>query len=235
MTSTKQGPVVDENGHPYLTDPTLLTDKAIAKAIIAERDYVDGQLAIRDERLGGIDEATKLRLTSISAIPGQIEASVGRLGDVVLEKFHSVENQFKERDTRSERESRDNKLAVDAAFAAQEKQAAAQNKSNAEAIGKSETSTSETINKLAELFQTTTNSLSDKIDDMKLRAVEESRNLRQSISEVGTIANGSDQRKVGNTESRSTLYATISVIVAIALVLIAFATLLLTRVPIPAK
>lgn len=61
------------------------------------------------------------------------------------EKFASVGNQFKERDTRSEREARDTKLAVDAAFAAQEKQAVAQNESNTLAINKSEGATTETI------------------------------------------------------------------------------------------
>jgi transglutaminase/protease-like cytokinesis protein 3 len=97
---------------------------------------------------------------------------------LVDERLASVGTQFAERDTRSERESRDNKVAVDAAFAAQKEAASEQNKSNTLAISKSEAATSETINKLSELFRTTTDGLASSILDVK----DQVRDIRASKS-----------------------------------------------------
>jgi len=116
-------------------------------------------------------------------IPDQIDEKVANLGAIVEEKFHSIDGQFRERDTRSERESRDNKVAVDAAFAAQKEAASEQNKSNTLAISKSEVATQETINKLSELFRTTTDALGANISDLKDRV-----NRMESIRQGGTEA-----------------------------------------------
>jgi cation transport regulator ChaB len=133
------------------------------------RDYSDGQIGKVSERLDGIDKATELLGTTVNRVPTEIDREVAHLQSVLDERFKSVAIQFKERDTRQEREAKDNKVAVDAAFAAQKEAAAEQNKSNTLAISKSEVSTSETINKLAELFKGTTDGLYDKIDDLKDR------------------------------------------------------------------
>ena len=154
---------------PSGTDPSSLTTQQLVRAIQAERDYVDGQIAVLMERLAGIDKATELRLQGITDIPAMIQEKVDHLSALMTERFTSVAQQFAERDIRAEREARDNKVAVDAAFAAQKEAAAKQNESNTLAITKSEMGTSETINKLAELFKTTTDGLSDKIDDLKER------------------------------------------------------------------
>lgn len=150
-----------------LSDPTPLVTEQLIRATAAERDYVNGQLEVLRERLAGIDEATKLRLAGIEGIPSQIEEKTGHLRELTFERFQSVALQFKERDERSERESRDNKVAVDAAFAAQKEAASEQNKSNSLAIAKSEAATAETLNKQADLFKSTTDALADKIDDLK--------------------------------------------------------------------
>lgn len=167
------------------SDPSSLTTEQLLRAISGERDYVDGKLEVVGERLAGIDRATELRLGGIIGIPAQIEEKVEHLRGVIDEqikslsreiahsnrladeKFTSVAKQFDERDTRSERESKDNKVAVDAAFAAQKEAAAKQDEANSKAINKSETATTETINKLSELFKTTTDALADKIEDLK--------------------------------------------------------------------
>ncbi|MEO7667149.1 MAG: hypothetical protein ABIU97_08975 [Dehalococcoidia bacterium] len=206
-------PPIRNGGSRPVPDPTLLTDKAIAKAIDAERDYVNGQLDVLRERLEGIDRATELRLGGVTAIPLQIDEKVSHLGDLTAERFRSVDLQFRERDTRSERESKDNKTAVDAAFAAQKEAAAEQNKSNTLAITKSEVATQETINKLSELFTTAINALGDKIDDLKERT-----------SRIESM-------KVGATESRTGLYATIGTAGVLFFVLLAVVGFLATRVP----
>lgn len=149
-------------------DPTIATNDAVERAILAIRDYIDGQLQVRDERLSGIDRATELRLTGITDIPNQIQAAINHLASLVDERFASVQTQFLERDTRSERESRDNKVAVDAAFAAQKEAAAKQDEANAKAIDKSEKATTETIKTNQELSRATTDALTKSLDEVKL-------------------------------------------------------------------
>jgi hypothetical protein len=152
-----------------IPDPTILTTEALIRAVAAERDYVNGVAAVLRERLNGIDKATSLLSETISRAPTETQEAVKNLAAVTNERFASIVTQFAERDTRSERESRDNKVAVDAAFAAQKEAASEQNKSNTLAITKSEVATTETINKLGDLFKTTTDALGDKIDDLKQR------------------------------------------------------------------
>ncbi len=207
---TPQRRASDSGDWRPVPDPTTLTDAAILKAISAQRDYIDAQLAIRDERLTGMDKATDLRLHTIEQMPARIDEKVGHLGNLVNERFASVGKQFSERDTRSEREARDNKLAVDAAFAAQEKQAAAQNKYQAEAIGKSELGTAETINKLEQLVKAGMDNLSGKIDDAKER-----------IALVATTSNAVVNQKLGAKDDRTGLYATIGMIATVVLLVIA--------------
>jgi hypothetical protein len=183
---------------------------------IAERDYVDGQLDILKERLNGIDRATVVLNETVNRTPTVVQVAIGNVRELMEEKFDSIALQFKERDTRSERESRDNKIAVDAAFAAQKEIAAQQNQSNTLAISKSETSTAETIAKLAELVKTQTDALADKIDANKerLAAIEAQR--------MGV----SDERNRSRTAINS-MYLLASVIVAT--VAVAVSILIATR------
>lgn len=212
---------MNENGGSRpVPDPTVLTDAAIAKAVAALTDHIESELEIRDERLRGMDKATDLRLKAMEILPQLIDEKVAHLADLTNERFTSVGRQFTERDTRSEREARDNKLAVDAAFAAQEKQAAAQNKANAEAIGKSEVSTAETINKLEQLVKAGMDNLSDKIEDTKDR-----------INLVANTTNGVVNQKLGAKEDRTAIYATIAVLVSITVVTLAVLTFVIARMP----
>ena len=195
MTEAQDRRIGEGNGGSRpVPDPTVLTDAAIAKAVDALTDYVNGQMAVRDERLRGIDEATKLRLSTLVDYSPEIDTKVTHLEQLHDEKFDSVQTQFRERDTRAEREARDNTKAVDAAFAAQKDQAAREGESNQKAIDKSEKATAEKIDKLGELFTTTIRGLDDKIDDLKER--------------VGRI----ESVKVGATENRTGLYATIGIV-----------------------
>ena len=191
LTKSPIGARSVNGGSRPVPDPTELTDRAIARLEKSMTEYIDGQLGVRDERLNGIDEATKLRLSSIIEIPKEIDEKVGRLKDVVNEKFASIANQFAERDTRSERESRDNKVAVDAAFAAQKEAAAKQDEGNQKAIDKSELATAEKINKLGELFTSRTDAIDSKVDDVKER-----------VAALATLVNGVIQRSGGATENR---------------------------------
>jgi len=189
-------------------DPTVLTTDQILRAVQSERDYVDGQIAVLVERLGGIDRATKLLDETVHRVPTDIQKEIAHLTGLVDEKFRSIDVQFSERDTRSERESRDNKVAVDAAFAAQKEAAAKQDESNAKAIDKSEAATTETINKLNELFRSDSKSLADKIDDLKAR-----------LTAVESI-------RIGGIQSESERHASIGSTTAILMVVIGVLTIL---------
>jgi cation transport regulator ChaB len=150
-------------------DPITVTNEILNRGLLAEREYVDAQLDVIRERLRGIDMATRLLNETVNRVPTDVQKEVAHLRELIEKHLGSIALQFKERDSRSERESRDNKVAVDAAFAAQKEAAAEQNKSNTLAISKSEAQTTESINKLAELFKTTTGALSDKLEDLKSR------------------------------------------------------------------
>ena len=168
-----------------LADPTFLTEQRIERAATAERDYTDGKLEVLRTRLEAIDEATRVLATTVNKVPSEIEKEITHLTSVMEEKFDSVSLRFSERDDRSERESRDNKVAVDAAFAAQKEAAAEQNKANTKAIDKSEEATNEAIAKLSELFESRTKAQSDKVDDLKdrIQSMESSRNGENRIQE----------------------------------------------------
>ena len=148
-----------------LADPTILTTEALARAIAAQRDFVEGQIGVLEERLRGIDTATRLLNETVNRVPTALTEGLGHLQAVMDERFASIDKQFAERDTRQERESRDNKVAVDAAFAAQKEAAAKQEETFGRSIDKSESATAETIGKLQDLTSTQDSALASKIDD----------------------------------------------------------------------
>jgi hypothetical protein len=158
----------EDAARPPIPDPTVLTTEQLLRAVQSERDYVDGQLAVLQERFRAIDVATRLLNETVNRVPTDVTKEVTHLRELMIEMLNSVQRQFAERDTRSEREARDNKLAVDAAFAAQEKQAVAQNESNALAINKSETRTTETIKTNQELATSKIDALTKGQDEMRL-------------------------------------------------------------------
>lgn len=185
------GQFIARNGErTRLSDPTELTDRAIAKSIAAQKDYIDGQLEVRDERLRGIDTTLAVRLTLIHDLAAEGSEKIAHLKELEEEKFTSIKTQFKERDTRAERESRDNKVAVDAAFAAQKEAAAKQDEANAKAIDKSEKATAETIKTNQELSGTRIEGLTKDVDGLKLSVIRiESTRLgsREGIGDIKTI------------------------------------------------
>jgi hypothetical protein len=178
-------PLYAGTGTVPVPDPTALTAAAVQQATEQMRRELaaatalaaaesDGVRRVFEARLHGMDEAVKLIQSWRDRLPAEFEAKVKQLELLHDERFKTVEErfggvglQFRERDTRSERESRDNKVAVDAAFAAQKEAASEQNKSNTLAIDKSERATAETLNKQADLVKSTTDALDDKINALK--------------------------------------------------------------------
>jgi hypothetical protein len=141
---------------------------------------IRGLLKIIETRIDAMDKATELLRENISVVPTEMDRQVTHLREYMVariestqvardERFHSIDLQFKERDTRTDQSSRDSKVAVDAALQAAKEAVGEQNKSSALAIAKSETSTTKQIDQLQTLIQTNNDATSDKINDIKAR------------------------------------------------------------------
>ena len=190
--------------------PDLARD--FRKAMHAEREYIESEIgALRDtleQRLGGMDIATRVLADSVSKFPTDIDRSAGgtrellrgeieRVGDVTQEKFAAVDALFAS-----------NALALAAALAAQEKAVAAQNESNTLAISKSETSTKETIAANLATARTGLESLTSTVTDIKDRLV------RIESVGVGAAAHRTEARE-DRTDQRLSQGQILSVVVAL--------------------
>ena len=196
------------DGEPVLPvpDPTVATTNTRIRAAAAERDYVNARFATLEERLKGMDRAADVLSETVNRTPTDIQKEVAHLRDLFDQRFDAVAGQFKERDVRSERESRDNKVAVDAAFAAQKEAAAKQDEANSKAIDKSERATNETIVKNADSATAATKALSDKVDDLKERL---------SIVESARI--GAHDQRLETRQGASATYAFVGIVITVIL------------------
>jgi len=197
-------------GSRPVPDPTELTDRAIARLSASLIQYIDGKFEVIEERLRGIDTATSLRLDQVTLIHADIAADIDRAivahDQVDAEKFRAIAQQFAERDTRSERESRDNKVAVDAAFAAQKEAAAKQDEANAKAIDKSERATAETIKTNQDLTRAATDTLTKDVDALK-----------NAVTRIESTKVGVNEQRQTGTDNRTALYATVGLVITVVL------------------
>ena len=179
-----------------IPDPTILTTQLIDRAIQAAREYADGKDQVLTERISGLDRVVELQLKSN-------EAYFQTLSN---ERFRQFDTQFKERDLRSERESRDNKVAIDAALAAQKEASAKQDESNQKAIDKSEKATQDTIIKLEQLFATQNRAIGDGISDMKER-------VGRLETSTSTIREARTDYRAARTDDRGLVFGVLGVLI----------------------
>lgn len=201
-------------------DPSVLTSDSIYRSAKAERDYVNGQLDVLRQRLTGIDRATALLDEQVHRVPTETQQAVHHLRELIDEKFRSVGTQFVERDTRGEREARDNAIKVDAAFSAQKEAASEKDKANTLAIGKSEEGTKEKIDKLAELFDTSIRSISEKIDTSVQGLSGKIDDVKERITAIELRVNTVERLKQGGREQLGSIYAMIAAAVAILTIIV---------------
>lgn len=98
-----------------------------------------------------------------------IATAVQNLEHLHDEKFAAIQQQFFERDTRSDQEKKASKEALDAALLAQKESVAQQNDANTTAATKSETSFTKQIDQIGTLIATLEKSLTDRITELKER------------------------------------------------------------------
>jgi hypothetical protein len=139
-----------------------------------------GLLKIIETRIDAMDKATALLVEDIAVVPSEMDRQIEHLREFLVariestqvardERFHSIDLQFKERDTRTDQSSRDSKIAVDAALQAAKEAVGEQNRSSALAIAKSETAVTKQIDQLQTLIQSNNEGTNDKINDIKAR------------------------------------------------------------------
>jgi hypothetical protein len=161
-----------------------LTYSGIARGdpIIALRNEFSTQLRSLETRFEAFDKATDLAHEDMVRVPTQVQTAVGSLRELLeqlvetkiaeirgelnrhaaetAQKFHNVDGQFTERDTRTDQRAGDTKLAVDAAFAAAK-----------EATAKIEAGFTKQIDGQGEIIDTKTGNLASSISDLKDRLV----------------------------------------------------------------
>jgi thymidylate synthase len=98
-----------------------------------------------------------------------IQIAVDNLRRLHEERFTAIQQQFTERDTRTDQEKKSSKEALDAALLAQKESVSQQNDANTTAATKSETSFTKQIDQIGTLIATLEKSLTDRITELKER------------------------------------------------------------------
>lgn len=213
-------------------DPTTLTTAALYREIASLRDLFEQKLAsVEEQRLAvrelvirQTDMLTRENVQARTSLRDLLMERIDGLDAIVVEKFLAAERLRVE-------QKKDTKDAVDAALSAAKEAVKEQTTASGLSISKSETATREQLKQQQETFTTSIEGLRRSIDELKDREVEDIRILRQSISDVSSIANGYGQQKVGATADRTGLYATLAAIGAGLIAAVAVASFVFSKVP----
>jgi hypothetical protein len=125
--------------------------------------------ALLESRLDAIEARSNARLGEVHALPAEIRSEIQHLRELHEEKFHGIELQFAERDTRGDQEKKASKEALDAALLAQKESVAQQNDANTTAATKTETNFTKQIDLVGTQINALDKSLSDRISELKER------------------------------------------------------------------
>lgn len=215
MATTDTGELNNPKGSTPVPDPTELTDRAIAKAVItfeqqiqAQKEFFDAKFVAKDKEHVDYVKTAQEQLDNFKEVS---ELKVQSLRDLVAQQFELIEKQRVE-------QKKDTKDAVDAALTAQKEAVREQTVASERSIAKSETATAKQLEQQTVTFSTSTEALRRSIDEVKERqseanknalqaATDLERNLRQTIGEVSTVANGTVSQKQGSLDTRTLMFA----------------------------
>lgn len=163
-------------------DPSALTTQQLLRENFWLRELLESRINGIEERIEGGNKAVQLLQAFADRTPTtmDVQNDVKGLREVVFVKLDGVKTQLEERDTQidrvarevkeaTEKNSRDVKSAVDAAFAASKEVVSEQNKSYALSNAKSEAAFTKQIDAIGEVIKTTNKGVDDKINDIKDR------------------------------------------------------------------
>lgn len=157
------------------SDPTELTTQSLLHEVAVLKEYLevrlDGAFRALEVRLEGMDKAIDVLAEGAARSPtvAVVDANVGRLEAVTLEKFAGVEQKFQDVNSKIDHASVKDTRAVDAALSAQKESVAEQNKSNALAIAKSEAAFTKQIDQIIQMIGANAKVTDDKFEDLKTR------------------------------------------------------------------
>jgi tetrahydromethanopterin S-methyltransferase subunit G len=211
-------------GSAPIPDPTVLTDAAIAKAVVLMTQYVDGKVDVTAAKLAAMEQATLLRLERIDGIPERIDEKVNAVHSLTETRLTAIEKL-------SERESALNKDALIAAFnaskeavaaalTAQKESAAVAERTNQAAIDKSERATSETIKTNLELTRATTDAITKTLDEVKTR-----------VTTIESMTLGQQGQRTETRQSSGALWGAVAGVTGLIAFIVAMAILLIDKVP----
>ena len=143
-------------------DPSLLTTQNVREGLANLKELISA-------RLDAMDGATNLRLEMFKGLPEDIERRIAHLREVQDEKFHTIDNQFRERDVRTTQASGAADDALKAALQAAKELVGAQGEASAAAAVKSETSFTKQIDQIGTIIQTLEKALDARITELKER------------------------------------------------------------------
>lgn len=201
--------MVEEAPNRRARDPSALTTDMVHREIAMLREMLESRLRLEEV-------AGNKRREALDRIPGETEKLISHLGNLQLEKFSSVAQQFVERDVRSEQANAASAQALAAALQAAKELVGAQGEASAAAAVKSETSFTKQIDQIGTIIQTLEKALDARITELKERID------RGEGSTQGVRENQGDSR-AHRSENRSDLSAIIAVVsVLLLLVSVAF-------------
>ena len=139
-----------------MTDPSFLTTQQLLREMESLKDLVF-------TRLDAMDKAMELFNANITRVPTETDKQISQLKELHDEKFESVQTQFAERDTRSDKLADLGQKALDAALLTAEKAVGKQSEAFAAATAKSETSFTKQIDAIVALLTEGLKRLDEKI------------------------------------------------------------------------
>lgn len=195
----------------------VIHERLVAQQLEALKDLLQAKLLSVDqmfqERTLIFDEQFKSvaqRINGVEAIRDEKYTQMQHRLDqtveigVIEQRFDSIALQFLERDTRSTREAELNKIALDAAFAAQKESAAQQDLGNQKAIDKSEKATVDALAKLGELQKTTTDNLAGSVEDVKTSINDERTSRDRDLNRLEARLTAIESMRLGSAEALNT-------------------------------
>jgi hypothetical protein len=171
-------------------DPTVLTTQQLQLAISSQRDLFETRLDAMDKAIILLQEMANRSPTvgevyvqfgtKIDNIEKRLDhkyvetaTDITHLRDLQSERMSGLEkkidNQFLERDKRTDQLTLASSTAIAAALQAQKEAAGEAQKSSSAAVSKAETATSDSIRQLQTLFQTSIGAMNTQILDVKSR------------------------------------------------------------------
>lgn len=193
-------------------DPTVLTTQQMLREVSVLKELVEAQVhavdRVVEQRFNGMDRALSLLQAKADKVPSETDVAVGNLQSLHEARFHQIDVQFSERDTRATQTATDIKSAVDAALKAASSAVELQNRSNQEAIAKQEIAFTKQIDQIANSILQINKTIDDRLGDVKDRitAVETSQKAIGDINDLRARITAVETRAISTKDTQKDVW-----------------------------